>query len=318
MIEPVISHSETVTKIVPAMLAAKKVMGPLLKNAENPHFKNKYADLGASIDVVDPALQANGILMVQAPGGDGDTIALETLLIHESGEWFRSVLTMTPAKKADPQAAGSVITYARRYSIQGLFSLAADDDDANAGSGKGGKSGDSQGSTQGGRRSQPAGPGGIDPNALLMRAVELQIIPKPDRIMFKEWARTKVAGCANLADNEPLTTAQLEACEKALAAVKAPLRAVPDQASDKDAAARQRDALRVAIMALCRTLKLTDDQRHDIEKHHHILGLRAEVIGQVPITLLENMRDDLIKRTGGAGDEDPDDVLAAAEEAGLL
>lgn len=136
MNEPTITWSASVGQIVPALLAAKREMGPLVKNAVNPHLKNKYANLEATLDVIEPALLAHGILMMQGPGGDGDVISLDTLLMHESGEWFRSVLTLKPSKQANPQDAGSVVTYARRYSLQGIFALAAEDDDGNAGSGR--------------------------------------------------------------------------------------------------------------------------------------------------------------------------------------
>jgi hypothetical protein len=208
--DPVITTSPTLTKIVPALLLAKKNMGPLLKNAVNPHFRNKYADLGASLDVVEPALQAQGILMMQGPGGDGETVSVETMLVHESGEFIRSLLSMKPAKQNNPQDAGSAITYMRRYSLQGLFALAAEDDDGNAASGKAKERAPERPAFQP-TVVPPRETNGIDPNALLAEALKAKVIPRPDRILFKEWARTKVAGCKDIADGSPLTPAHLSA-----------------------------------------------------------------------------------------------------------
>lgn len=304
--EPVITMSESVLAIVPALLAAKATMGPLLKNAENPHLKNKYANLEASLDVVVPSLQAQGIVLMQGPGGDGEVISLDTLLLHTSGEWIRSVLTMKPAKQANAQDAGSVITYARRYSIQGLFALAAEDDDGNAAV-------KPKAEPASGRRTQAvpaATPANYDANALLVKAVQVGVITSPDRIMFKEWARSKVAGCETLADNQPLTPLHIAAIEKELNKPRA-VAAIP---SDAAALHRQRVALRVSILGLCRDLKLSDDDRHDAEKKHKVLGLRDEVIDQVPLALLEELRNDLAARKS----VDPDDALTEYAEGRLL
>ncbi len=53
------------------------------------------------------------------------------MLIHaESGEYIASSYTMPVAKANDPQALGSAISYARRYSVSSILSLKIDDDDA--------------------------------------------------------------------------------------------------------------------------------------------------------------------------------------------
>lgn len=78
---------------------------------------------------------------MQIPSGDGQNVTLKTLLLHESGEWLESdELTMKPVKN-DPQAVGSCITYARRYSLAAFLSLnTGEDDDGNGATyGKGNK-----------------------------------------------------------------------------------------------------------------------------------------------------------------------------------
>jgi len=52
-------------QIATALVQAQKAFAPALKNAYNPHFKNKYADLAACIEAVIDALNNNGIALVQ-------------------------------------------------------------------------------------------------------------------------------------------------------------------------------------------------------------------------------------------------------------
>ena len=49
--------------------------------------------------------------------------------MHDSGEWIESDPFMLHAVKNDPQAGGSAITYARRYSLSAVLGVAWDDDD---------------------------------------------------------------------------------------------------------------------------------------------------------------------------------------------
>ena len=58
-------------------------------------------------------------------------MTVSTRLIHKSGEWVQTDLTLT-AKDASPQAIGSAITYGRRYAVSALVGLAAEDDDGKA------------------------------------------------------------------------------------------------------------------------------------------------------------------------------------------
>src|SRR5690606_19226633 len=56
---------------------------------------------------------------------------LTTMLMHVSGEWLAETYEMQPTKH-DPQGAGSVITYQRRYALGAILGLNIDvDDDAN-------------------------------------------------------------------------------------------------------------------------------------------------------------------------------------------
>ena len=60
--------------------------------------------------------------------GANNTVIVETILAHESGQWIQSELCM-PLAKNDPQGVGSAITYGRRYGLAAIVGIVADDDD---------------------------------------------------------------------------------------------------------------------------------------------------------------------------------------------
>jgi hypothetical protein len=123
-----ISMSPTVGKIAEAMAKAQLTMRPAVKDATNPHFKNRYASLVSCLEAVRP-LNENGIAVFQPPASRGpDGVCVATLLVHSSGEWIRGELYM-PAAKKDPQGFGSALSYARRYCLVSTVGIAADDDD---------------------------------------------------------------------------------------------------------------------------------------------------------------------------------------------
>ena len=72
---------------------------------------------------------------VQFPIEEGGRIGIETILMHESGEWLSNSFTVQLSKQ-DAQGAGSAITYCRRYSLQAIAGIPSEDDDGNAASKK--------------------------------------------------------------------------------------------------------------------------------------------------------------------------------------
>ena len=120
--------------IAAALVKAQKEFGPALKTATNPHFRSRYADLAACVEAVIDALNANGIALVQRTHDCDNGVAVETLLVHESGESISGGILHVPASKQDPQGYGSALTYARRYSLQAACGIAPEDDDGNAAS----------------------------------------------------------------------------------------------------------------------------------------------------------------------------------------
>lgn len=123
--------SESIKELAPALLKAQKGIKAALKDSTNPHFKSKYADLSSVIDAVKAALNDQGILFTQGVEGAESGVAVETRLIHQSGEFIASTITV-PVVKNDAQGVGSAITYGRRYGLQAICGVPAEDDDGNA------------------------------------------------------------------------------------------------------------------------------------------------------------------------------------------
>jgi hypothetical protein len=120
--------STSITKIAPALLAAQRAMTAATKGAENPHFRSKYADLATIIEAVKGPLNNAGITFMQSPQGDATGVMVETMLLHESGEWLADTVYL-PVPQQTPVAYGSAITYGKRYGLQSLTGLPSEDDD---------------------------------------------------------------------------------------------------------------------------------------------------------------------------------------------
>lgn len=119
--------SESIAKITPAFLSAQKKITVALKKSTNPYFKSKYADLTSVMEACKKDLNANDIVVLQPING----MEVETILVHSSGEWFSSTTPIVCKAQNDPQALGSAISYARRYGLQSMVFIPADDDDGN-------------------------------------------------------------------------------------------------------------------------------------------------------------------------------------------
>jgi len=123
------------TEFAKAFIKAQAEMSNPKKDSDNPFFKSKYADISAVREASLPMLNNNGIGVLQSTAKNGDKPIVKTFLVYESGEILDigCDTDILFAKPNDPQAQGSGITYARRYGLQTLLTLAAEDDDGNKG-----------------------------------------------------------------------------------------------------------------------------------------------------------------------------------------
>lgn len=129
------NKTDSIAKLAAALVKAQKDIEPIAKDSVNPHFRNKYASLDGMIENVRPILASHGLAIVQGatqPIVDSEGalagFAVETMLVHESGEWLANSAIM-PLVKVDAQGVGGAMTYGRRYGLSAILSLSTDDDD---------------------------------------------------------------------------------------------------------------------------------------------------------------------------------------------
>jgi len=125
--------SESIKNLAAALNKAQAAMGGATKDSKNSFFKSNYADLGSVVAAIKEPFATNGLSYTQFPIEDGGRIGVETILMHESGEWMSNSFTVNLTKQ-DAQGAGSAITYARRYALQAIAGIPSEDDDGNAAS----------------------------------------------------------------------------------------------------------------------------------------------------------------------------------------
>ena len=125
------NKSESINELAAALSRAQGAIKGALKDSLNPHFKAKYADLSSTWDACREQLAKNELSVVQMPDlSETGGIAVETILMHSSGQWISSRFVM-PLAKPDAHGVGSAITYARRYALAAMVGIAPEDDDGN-------------------------------------------------------------------------------------------------------------------------------------------------------------------------------------------
>ena len=117
--------------IATAFIKAQSEMSAPKKDNANPFFKSKYADLNSVLEAVMKPLHDNKIAVLQPTVVVDGKNYVKTILLHESGETLESFTEILYAKVNDAQGQGSGITYARRYGLQSLCGVGAEDDDGN-------------------------------------------------------------------------------------------------------------------------------------------------------------------------------------------
>lgn len=128
--------SESLKNFITSFIVFQQELEPVKKESDNPFFKSKYADLAAVDAVLRPLLVKHKFCYTQIPGYVNGQFCLITRLMHLSGEWIQNCIPIISKDANSPQAQGSSITYARRYGLQTITGLVAEDDDGNSASGR--------------------------------------------------------------------------------------------------------------------------------------------------------------------------------------
>jgi hypothetical protein len=125
------NKSETIKELSAALAKAQALIEGAEKDGSNPHFRSKYATLASVVDAVKEPLAKNGLSYTQVLHDAENAVKVETIILHQSGEWLSCGCLSVPVSKHDAQGFGSALTYARRYSLSAAFGVAPEDDDGN-------------------------------------------------------------------------------------------------------------------------------------------------------------------------------------------
>lgn len=125
-----------------ALIAAQQAFAPVVpdqnvaqrgktKDGREYQINYKYADLAQIIAATNPALHANGLVVVQGVdhNANGNPVIV-TRLLHDGSD--QQIETRTPvlwAERDNMQKYGGAITYTRRYALKALLNIADEDDD---------------------------------------------------------------------------------------------------------------------------------------------------------------------------------------------
>lgn len=120
------------------LLQFQQAVGKISKDSTNPFFKSKYFDINTLLEEVKPLLNELGLVLVQSLSHIDGHSAIKTELYDADSEDVMPLISSTTPlpENTDPQKMGSAITYFRRYAIQSMLCLQADDDDGNSASNK--------------------------------------------------------------------------------------------------------------------------------------------------------------------------------------
>lgn len=126
------NKSNTIKELSSALAKAQAEVKNPHFDAMNPHFKSKFASLGAVREVVIPAFTKHGLSISQWPVSNDGHAGCVTHLAHSSGEWIEETF-LIPVDKHNAHGYASAVTYSKRIAMQSVAGVVGDeDDDANA------------------------------------------------------------------------------------------------------------------------------------------------------------------------------------------
>lgn len=150
-------RSESIAELAKALVKAQAAMTHVAKKKvakiqtrSGGEYSYSYADLADVWDTCRTPLTDNGLSVSQHPHYADGYLCVDTLLLHESGEWLLSTMRVA-ASDTDVRALGSAITYLRRYALASAIGLVSDEDT----DGEGGDPPHQRAATNGSRPPQP-------------------------------------------------------------------------------------------------------------------------------------------------------------------
>ncbi|WEG13977.1 ERF family protein [Pullulanibacillus sp. KACC 23026] len=123
------NKSESIGALAKALSAFQAEVKQPTKDKSNPFFKSKYVPLENVVESITSIANNHGLSFIQYPLNQDNKVGVVTVLMHESGEYIESEPIFATPVKTDAQAAGSIITYLKRYSLSAMFGITSDEDD---------------------------------------------------------------------------------------------------------------------------------------------------------------------------------------------
>jgi hypothetical protein len=102
---------------------------------DTPGYGYNYSQLSSVIATAKPILKAHGLAITQLLGSDNNRPSVTTLLVHSSGQFFRSFASIPLIEMKgvnDAQKAGACYSYLRRYAFQAILGMSSEDNDASS------------------------------------------------------------------------------------------------------------------------------------------------------------------------------------------
>ena len=147
--------SENISDLAIALSKFQGEVSNPIKNLINPAYKSKYADFTQIMKTIKIPLFNNGISVIQNCGGDEKEIYVQTLILHNSGQYIKSdklsivnkkevlytekiinkngkYINMINGKEIvmyTIQDIGGILTYLKRYQLSTMLAIPSDDDD---------------------------------------------------------------------------------------------------------------------------------------------------------------------------------------------
>ena len=125
--------SKDIGEIASALSKAQSELEAVGKSEEG--YGYNYSDLSSVIKTAKPVLAKHGLAVTQLLGNEGERPAVTTVLVHTSGQFFKSfaslpLIDMKGCNEA--QRAGAVFSYLRRYAFQAILGMSSEDNDASS------------------------------------------------------------------------------------------------------------------------------------------------------------------------------------------
>ena len=107
-------------------------IGAIVKDKKNPFYHSTYTGINTLLAQLLPLLENHNLVVMQPLTNIEGRPAIQTIVYDVEAKEALVAGIMPLPEGLKPQEMGSAITYYRRYSLQSMFLLRAQDDDANS------------------------------------------------------------------------------------------------------------------------------------------------------------------------------------------